>query len=141
MMLESDALIIMQTAYISNQPFFCYTDRPTVRQERCAFYDAREQRANNNANSIHIQSAIFFCYPDRPYAAREWHANNNTAFAITCASGQTDRQTGVLESDALIIIVQRALTIANSIQIQSGALRSLYAANCSQPDSTDNIFS
>jgi len=46
MMLESDSLIIIYTAFatsqttsISNQPFFCYSDRP---------YAARERHANNN---------------------------------------------------------------------------------------------
>jgi len=110
---QTDRQTGTQTASRSNQTFFCYPDRPTDRQKRCVLYDARERRANNNANSIQIQSDIF-CYPDRPtdkqkrcvlYDAREQRANNNANrpypishfFAI-----RTDRM--LLESGILIII-------------------------------------
>ena len=126
--LESDALIIMQTASRSNQPFFAIrTDWPTDRsarerhdnnnntafaisqttsrsnqpffatihfpgrQKRCVLYDARERRANNNANSIHIQSAIFFAI------GQKWPTYRSDALSM------------LLESDVLIIIIIQRL--------------------------------
>jgi len=100
---QTDRQTGAQTASRSNQTFFCYPDRPTDRQKRHVLYMMLE--SDSLIIIQHLQH-------------RKQHPDPISHFFLL--SGQTDRQTGALESDALYDARERrANNNANSIQIQS----------------------